>query len=278
MALTDKLVDIADAIRSKTGTTATMTLAEMPTKIINIKTGVELNFKVVGGTTEPSNPTENTIWVNTDTEITSWIFSSTEPENPVEGMVWFSTGTSSSVAFNALKKNGITVYPLSAKQLIGGVWKGVTAKSSHDGQWVDWMIYLYNKGAEYVDESGNGWVFSGKYTQNEDSIRVGTTGGTAFSGYAESPFINMSGFDTIDIHIITFTTSGPECYGTLYVIDEGGTTVIEHSLTRGMADDSLVNIDVSSINSRCKFRVTAGHTRTGSGRSSYIDFDVVRCY
>lgn len=38
MALTDKLTNIADAIRSKTGTTEPMTLDEMPTKIENIQT------------------------------------------------------------------------------------------------------------------------------------------------------------------------------------------------------------------------------------------------
>lgn len=38
MALTDKLTDIADAIRSKTGKTGTMTLAEMPAEIAGITT------------------------------------------------------------------------------------------------------------------------------------------------------------------------------------------------------------------------------------------------
>lgn len=38
-----------------------------------------LNFKVVGGTVQPDNPKENTIWINTDTEITSWDFSATQP-------------------------------------------------------------------------------------------------------------------------------------------------------------------------------------------------------
>lgn len=41
--------------------------------------GAGLNFKVVGGTTQPSSPKENTIWVNTDTPITSWDFSSEAP-------------------------------------------------------------------------------------------------------------------------------------------------------------------------------------------------------
>lgn len=38
-----------------------------------------LNFKVVGGTVQPNNPSENTIWVNTENEITGWYFSIDDP-------------------------------------------------------------------------------------------------------------------------------------------------------------------------------------------------------
>lgn len=41
--------------------------------------GIPLNFKVVGGTSAPSNPKQNTIWVNTGNEITAWAFSANEP-------------------------------------------------------------------------------------------------------------------------------------------------------------------------------------------------------
>ena len=41
MALTDKLVAIADAIRAKDGTTGTMTIDQMPEKITAITTGVK---------------------------------------------------------------------------------------------------------------------------------------------------------------------------------------------------------------------------------------------
>lgn len=41
--------------------------------------GVGLNFKVVGGTTQPSNPSENTIWINTETEIPQWAIASENP-------------------------------------------------------------------------------------------------------------------------------------------------------------------------------------------------------
>ena len=133
--------------------------------------GAPLNFKVVGGTTEPTNPKENMIWVNTDQKITSWIFSATEPENPAEGMVWISTGAFSTAEFNALKKNGIQVYPLSANQYVNGAWEKKPAKSSRDGAWAEWIVYLYKEGDEYTDVTG-GWTASG-FTYSGITITAG---------------------------------------------------------------------------------------------------------
>jgi hypothetical protein len=103
--------------------------------------GTALNFRVVGNP-KPSTAKENTIWVDTDVPITSYIFSATQPTG-VPGMVWIAIGTSSPVAFNALKKNGIQVYPLSAKQYVSGAWVDKEAKSFQDGNWVDWIKYTY---------------------------------------------------------------------------------------------------------------------------------------
>lgn len=126
--------------------------------------GGGLNFQVVGGIIAPSNPRENTIWVNTATKITSWFFSATEPENLAEGMVWISVGTSSEVAFNALKKNGIEVYPISAKQYIDGELVSVETQSYQNGEWVEWIPAgaLYYNGDEREDVTG-GWALSTNY-------------------------------------------------------------------------------------------------------------------
>jgi hypothetical protein len=122
--------------------------------------GESLNFKVVGDTTEPTNPNENTIWVNTDKKIASWIFSATQPKTATEGMVWISTGTASTAEFNVLKKNGVFVYPISAKQRIGGAWIDKTAKSYQNGEWSNWGHYLFESGkgfsyptAQYRDKN-----------------------------------------------------------------------------------------------------------------------------
>lgn len=73
------------------------------------------------------------------------------------GFVWIFTGNSSSAEFNALKKNGITVYPLSAKQYVSGKCVDKTAKSYQGGAWVDWWNgELYDSGNEYTTFTG-GW-------------------------------------------------------------------------------------------------------------------------
>lgn len=107
-----------------------------------------LNFKIVGGTTQPANPAENTIWINTDTETSGWIFIIDEPTEPEEGLVWIKTATSSAVDFNALKKNEIHVYPLCAKQYINGVWIDVEALCYQNGVWISLGEYLFNYGKQ----------------------------------------------------------------------------------------------------------------------------------
>lgn len=114
-----------------------------------------LNFKVICNP-QPETAKENTIWVDTD-RIHNHYFSATQPENMAEYDVWFPIGTSSTVEFNALKKNGIQVYPMEAKQYISGALVDKTAKSYQGGKWVDWVTYLYNNGDVCTDITG-GWV------------------------------------------------------------------------------------------------------------------------
>lgn len=243
--------------------------------------GGGLNFKAVGGTTAPTNPKENMIWVNTDQKITGWNFSATDPFNfkiasnagdvvgtaggitftkkndgksifafvrnetftipllvsdsqdaavlvrsdgeeheafsftykdkiwyntypglgmdlwdtatpkienttdvvaikeylvdmleKAEGMVWIKTGESSTVEFNALKQNGLQVYPLKASQYISGAWVAKTPKTYQSGAWVDWITYLYNNGDECTNVTG-GWSANG-WTDGTTTIKEGT--------------------------------------------------------------------------------------------------------
>lgn len=120
-----------------------------------------LNFKIIGGTTQPTNPTENMIWVNTDVDISSWTFSVEEPSNPVESMVWFNTDRSSLVEFNALKENTLHVYPCSSYQYIDNIWTDVVSYTYQNGEWSEWWTgQLFDNGNQWKNVTG-GWTDKG---------------------------------------------------------------------------------------------------------------------
>lgn len=176
--------------------------------------GAGLNFKVVGGTTEPASPSENMIWVNTDAEITSWVFSATQPE-AAEGKVWFFTGTRSAAEFNALRKNGIQICPLSAKQYVSGAWVAKTAKSYQNGAWRDWVTFLIQQGADNTAVTG-GWKAQAKalsgheayaptVTNNGDHLTLTLPKGSKWRG---GIYIANNKLDLTDIKTITVVGSG----------------------------------------------------------------------
>ena len=108
--------------------------------IINMTGGANpLNFKVVGGSVQPESPAENTLWVNTESPVTAWVFSATEPEEPIEGMLWFTCSMSAKVPFDALKSNGLMVYPSKCSQYISSAWQSREAMIYKDGAWQDWF-------------------------------------------------------------------------------------------------------------------------------------------
>lgn len=164
--------------------------------------GAALNFKIAGNP-QPSNPVENTIWINTDAKITGWLFSSHQPENPAEGMVWIATGSVSNAEFNALKKNVIMVYPLSAKQYVNGAWVDKTAKSYQNGAWVDWWNgELYDTGNEYETFTG-GWTATALFSSTQ--VTKDTTSMTIKTDYGDDALYCSNKMDLTDFSKLVVT-------------------------------------------------------------------------
>lgn len=176
--------------------------------------GAGLNFKVVGGATQPASATENTIWVNTDTAITSYVFSVTEPTG-IPGLVWITTGATGSVEFNAIKKNYIQIYPISAKQYISGAWVDKTAKSYQNGEWVDWWTGgLYDMGDEFTSVTGGWEVVALPWNTSTDAKRLHTltkgesnmtakTTGNGGSAIRTVNAINLTGYTKLKANVKT---------------------------------------------------------------------------
>lgn len=170
-----------------------------------------LNFKVICNP-QPSTAKENTIWVDTD-RINNYYFSATQPENMVDYDVWFPVGTSSPVEFNALKKGGIQVYPLSAKQMISGALVDKTSMSYQGGQWVEWWNGDLFVNGDQVTLITGGWkaVYNtGSKATIGDVITFTVTG----SNYRDAAVftekkVNLSGYSKIDFHVNITSAKGP---------------------------------------------------------------------
>lgn len=194
--------------------------------------GTALNFRVVGGTATPTSPAENCIWVNTDTAITGWIFCATEP-NPAEaGMVWFFTGTSSPVEFNALKKNTIQVYPVSAKQYISGTWVEKEAQIYQNGAWAEWWNGVLFENADQYEDITGGWVKGYSYgnastvaTIDDTGIKLSTVSGS-YLNVETANKINLSGYSTLHVNAtVTSRTSTSANYLWLACTESSGLAV-----------------------------------------------------
>lgn len=157
--------------------------------------GASLNFKVFGNP-QPANPAENSIWIDTDIDIPSVSFTFAEPANPVEGMVWIYNGASSPVAFNALKKNEIRVYPISAKQYVSGAWVSKTAQSYQNGSWESWTTYYYKEGNTYDDVTG-GYTHDTDTTLEADNMKMYTDGDGATAYATTNNKVDVSGISTL---------------------------------------------------------------------------------
>ena len=193
-----------------------------------------LSFRVTGGASAPANPGENTIWVHTEAEITGWLFSPEEPQSPPEGLLWIRTGTHSPASFNALKKNGIRLCPLSAKQYLSGVWQEKTAKSFLGGAWVDWWDgLLFENGVFY--EIG-GW------SAGTVGTTIDSTGTTRVEGSSQP--VDVTEFRTLEV-TMTLTTNSTQ---TSYVGLSGDLSdnfAAKSAVTKG--SEVTVSVDISAL-------------------------------
>lgn len=163
-----------------------------------------LNFKIIGGQTKPSDPKENTIWVNTPYDVGAWDVSPVEPPRAVKanGDVWLKIDPYGTMAFNALKKNSIVVH-LGTAYVYANGWVECDAEVYQDGAWnplvIPWDGYYFKDGNQYNAVTGGwttvGWSNYGT-TDIGTNIVISTTGGSvAVVGTAKK--IDLTGVNTI---------------------------------------------------------------------------------
>lgn len=194
--------------------------------------GVKLPFRVIGGTTQPSNPKDGDIWVKTSVPIMRTEFANGTWASGGVGLVFLAgtlggsnpTGTNTTVwAIN--KNTGASKYVLKitltgCKQVQGstGNWVNLDAYRYYGGKWVQFSRYnvipeftytgdyeIVNDADEPITTSQGNWkirfLTSGTLTfqalngaeNGIDVFLVGGGGGGANSGYVNSENPNWGG-------------------------------------------------------------------------------------
>ena len=296
-------------IAAGTYLSGTQTIAgDADLKAANIKKGVNifgiagsydaaadtLNFTVVGGTSAPSSPDENTIWVNTSVSISSWIFSATQPSSGTSGRVWINTGISSPGAFNALKNNSMWTCPVSAKQYINNVWVDKEAKIYQNGKWVSWITYMIKQGVDQTGVTG-GWeakavpIYSGgnghvgvapAITVKNGYIEFKEPGYTAsaYSGLAHTKNkIDLTGISKIKIYASGwYYSSTSYCTAAISVWKSIGSAGVDNRVANVVITDLKEYIlDVSGLSGEHYIGVTVVNTM--NGQQSYVNIYDLSC-
>lgn len=224
-----------------------------------------LNFKVVGGTEQPVNPKENTVWVNTDTAISGWAFSPEEPAGPSEGLVWIGLGTASPAPFNALKKEALYCYPTACRQYAGGAWVNAEAYVYTDGAWVQFSavkpaVFIVFDGGSEADYTGT-WSGNGGSSGGVLSVTNGGYNSFVENSYLSSAeLIDMSDYSTLHFIVSEYNKYGKKTFGL------GTTTVIgSYDIASvSVTGKNEYTIDIQSVDS-CFINLLGGGFQAGSG-------------
>lgn len=215
--------------------------------------GSDLNFKVIAVASESALPTsaaENTIAVITTTPITSYVFSSTAPTSPTEGMVWLVTGTASTVEFNAIKKNGLWVYPTGCQQYVSGAWAEKQIMVYLNGSWRRNDIWILKDGVINTKITG-GFNFA-NYAQFANGLLKISYSGNTGGAYTSKSLIDLTDHSTLTARAKQTARAAP-VYGLKFGIDKVAANIVSMNPSVGgqvqdvTADYIDVNIDISNI-------------------------------
>lgn len=169
----------------------------------------KLNFEVVGGTSAPASPKENTIWVNTSTTITSWVFSSNNPYigyqdvNLMDGMTLGNGFFSTSGSVSSQTATHMEVYTneyIPVKYGTSYTWE--YSLSTSQSMWLNIIEYTgnytFNKQLLPVSYI-NGTYQTGTYTPSTSSVTAVRLSWSTFSDAAcEVKFIEPDVMYTIE--------------------------------------------------------------------------------
>jgi len=189
--------------------------------------GSSMNIKVLGGTSQPPSPKENTIWINTDVNIPMWIFSAYEPYGIPEGTVWIMVGSGSAVEINAVKENMLMVYPISCKQYVSGSFQVMDAYAFVNSAWTQFSTVISNADF-YIFKDGvasTQFGFANAYFENDYIRCTCPLGGLGENFEINAGMHDLTNYKTISIYCSEMTGFSNSARIHIKVVNAEGTEI-----------------------------------------------------
>lgn len=235
--------------------------------------GGGLNLKVVGGTTQPTSPRQNTIWINTTTSITGYILSPTQPETGTEGLVWLKTADTG-VEINVGKKNAIVLYLSTAKLYTAGEWISVNGWVYVSSVWnqfaKDGLMVFDRTQQEYADINRNiSFVKDEQYLSRADAdpyIKMTISGSSAITrGYQWKDPIDVTDYSTMEV--VGYSTTTINKAGLSPNLNSSRNEIVSAASQTFGTERSTMKIDISSLTGN----MYVGFSLKNSGGSIYVE-------
>lgn len=232
--------------------------------------GIKLPFRVIGGTTQPSNPKDGTIWVKTSQPITRFEFSNpwstaSVGEVCVTGTIGGANPTGTNKVVLVLQNNvgGILyrekVTITGCKQVQGstGNWVDLCAYVYYNGSWtqfsdeIDWSKWIIKDGSSVYDVVGVGKPEDSTYsaqtvtkTDEDGRIKIACSGSGTGMVYAGP--VDLTGKSSLTIEG-TFSFSSYADWYNLCAWTKIGTYTLSNRVAYTKMTTTGATLDVSKL-------------------------------
>lgn len=208
----EKILGLIDQSNAATGNADADLTAAVGSLIAGFDQGSDgLNYRIIGGTTQPASPAENTIWVSTGTDIAGYVLTPEAPADLYAGLLWVKTGSAGMASFNALKNNMLQVSVSDCKQYLSEKLSPMDGYIYQNGEWIRissvWDGTLFDAGNQYEEYTG-GWKHSS--VSSIGTTISGYSGSTTSWGsyaYTVNP-IDLTDWNTINVNFTAASNNG----------------------------------------------------------------------
>lgn len=239
--------------------------------------GDNLNLSVIGGTTKPSVPSENMIWLNTSNTITNWCISNTAPDSPEEGDVYITNMGLTSNVVNISDSNTVLLYVGNAWQYISGAWVKLEGEIYFNNSWHNLDMYVYNgligsaSGNFNPNIGGYPWFHQKTWEEYDDHFRWGNAGAAGAWYCSTGQSINMTDISKVVFEFTsTSSSSGTYKFGVFLEqsVSSAGNPAVGQSYTSAVSQKQTLELDVSELTGN--YYIGMHYTKSSSSGGKFI--------